>query len=185
MNSTDSPLTARQLLARGKGETRSELLDGRLAERPFASLICGVVGQRLAVALGNFIRATDAGVLVNAGTGFQLSRNPDTVLAPSIGFVAKDRLPDDLSALIGFFPGAPDLAVEIVSPGDTYNEVETKVARYLDAGTRLVWVVRPKQKRVEVHRADGSSALLSVDKILDGESVVPDFTLPIARIFGA
>lgn len=120
-----------------------------------------------------------------AETGFKVATNPDTVLAPDVGFVAKDRLPDDLSTLVGFFPGAPDLAVEVVSPGDTYHEVETKVARYLDAGTQLVWVVRPKQKRVEVHRVDNTSALLSVGETLDGESVVPGFTLPIARIFGA
>ena len=184
MNSTIAPITATQLFWSRDAKTRRELIDGRLLERPFLPFICGVIGQKLAVALHVFVRENDLGALTNAGTGFRISRNPDTVLAPDIGFVAKDRLPADLSTLVGFFLGAPDLAVEVVSPGDTYGEVETKVARYLDAGTRLVWIVRPKQKRVEVHRADGTSALLSLDVTLSGEEVVPGFILPVARIFG-
>lgn len=184
MNSTEVTMTAQQLLMRAASDNRSELLAGRLHERPFAPFFCGVVGQILARELSEFVSGNDLGVLVSAGTGFQIARQPDTVLAPDVGFVARDRLPADLSTLIGFFPGAPDLAVEVVSPGDTYNEVETKVARYLDAGTQLVWVVRPRLKRVEVHRADGTGALLSVGETLNGESVVPGFRLPIARIFG-
>ncbi len=132
-----------------------------------------------------FVQEHDLGIVTTAKTGFKVATNPDTVLAPDVGFVAKNRLPADLSALVGFFPGAPDLAVEVVSPGDTYGEVETKVARYLDAGTQLIWIVRPKQKRVEVHRADGTSELLSIGETLEGESVVSGFSLPVARIFGA
>ena len=177
--------TADELLAISRDGLRRELIEGELIERSFAPFFCGFVAQNLAAALGKFTRENDRGAVVNAGTGFEVATNPDTVLAPDVGFVAKDRLPTDLSALVGFFPGAPNLAVEVVSPGDTYHEVETKVARYLDAGTRLVWVVRPKQKRVEVHRADGSSDLLSLGETLDGESVVPGFKLLVARIFGA
>ena len=164
---------------------RRELIEGELIERPPAEFFHGVVGQNLAVALGKFARENAQGFVVGAGTGFKVATNPDTVLAPDVGFVAKNRLPADLSALVGFFLGAPDLAVEVVSPGDTYGEVETKVARYLDAGTQLVWIVRPKQKRVEVHRADGTSELLSIGETLEGESVVPGFSLPLARILGA
>ena len=94
------------------------------------------------------------------------------------GSSPKTRLPADISTLVGFFPGAPDLAVEVVSPGDLDGEVETKVARYLDAGTQLVWIVRPKQKRVEIHRADGTSTIaFASTKHSNGESVVPGFRI--------
>ena len=185
MSVTMQAMTAEELLARPRNGVRSELIEGELIEMQPAGFFHGFTGNLLGAALTTHVLENDLGVVLMAETGFKVSTNPDTVLAPDVGFVAKDRLPADLSALIWFFPGAPDLAVEVVSPGDTYNEVETKVARYLDAGTRLVWVVRPRQKRVEVHRADGTSALLSVGETLGGESVVPGFKLPIARIFGA
>lgn len=184
MSVTMQWMTAEELLARPQDGVRSELIEGELIEMQPAGLIHGAFGFFLALPLGNWVRDNDLGIVTLAETGFKVATNPDTVLAPDIGFIAKSRLAEDWTTTRGFFIGAPDLAVEIVSPSDTYEQVDDKVARYLDAGTRLVWVVRPKQKRVEVHRKDGSSALLSHDETLDGESVVPGFTLPIARIFG-
>ena len=176
-------MTAEELLMRPDSHGRSELVDGLLWETPFASFVAGVAGQRLAIELADRVSPNQLGTLTLAGTGFYLASNPDTVLAPDVGFVAKSRLPADISTLRGFFPGAPDFAVEVVLSGDTYEEVEDKVGRYLNAGTRLVWIVRPKQRRVEVHRADGTSQLLSQTETLDGESVVPGFALPGADIF--
>lgn len=177
-------MTADELLAIPRDGMRRRLIEGELIEMQPAGFFHGVTGNFLGAELGIYVRQHDLGVVTLAETGFKIATNPDTVLAPDVGFVAKSRLPADISTLVGFFPGAPDLAVEVVSPGDTYGEVETKVARYLDAGTQLVWIVRPKQRRVEVHRADGTSELLSPPDTLKGESVVPGFELAIARIFG-
>ena len=184
MSATLQLMTADELLARPRNGVRSELIEGELIEMQPAGFFHGVTTNFLGTYLTVFVNENSLGLVTTAETGFRVSTNPDTVLAPDVGYVAKDRLPADLSTLVGFFPGAPDLAVEVVSPGDTYHEVETKVARYLEAGTQLVWIVRPRQKRVEVHRADGTSALLSLDENLSGESVVPGFDLPVARIFG-
>ena len=184
MSLTMQAITADELLAIPKDGMRRELIKGELIERQPAGFFHGVTTNFLGTYLTVFVAENDLGLVTTAETGFKIATNPGTVLAPDVGFVAKDRLPTDLSTLVGFFPGAPDLAAEIISPSETYEQVEAKVARYLDAGTRLVWVVRPRQKRVEVHRADGSSALFSSDEILDGEAVVPGFTLRISRIFG-
>lgn len=176
--------TADELLAIPRDGMRRELIEGELIEMQPAGFFHGVTSNWLGTYLTVFVEEHDLGLITTAETGFKVTTNPDTVLAPDVGFVAKSRLPSDISTLVGFFPGAPDLAVEVVSPGDTYGEVENKVARYLDAGTPLVWIVRPRQKRVEVHRADGSSELLSLSDTLSGENVVLGFELAIARIFG-
>ena len=184
MNATLHPMTADELLARPQNGARSELIEGELIEMQPAGFLHGVTGNVLNVELAFYVMQQNLGVVTMAETGFKVATNPDTVWAPDIGFIAKNRLPADLTTVRGFFPGAPDLAVEVVSPGDTYEEVETKTARYLDSGTSLVWIVRPRQQRVEVHRADGTSQLLSPTETLDGETVVPGFSLSVSRIFG-
>ena len=181
MSTTTRRMTAEELLARPRDGVRSELIEGELIEMQPAGFSHGVTTNFLGTYLTVFVGENNLGLVTTAETGFKIATNPDTVLAPDVGFVAKNRLPADFSTLVGFFPGAPDLAAEVISPSETYEQVETKVARYLDAGTRLVWVVRPKQKRVEVHRTDGTSALLSVGETLDGESVVSGFRLVVGR----
>ena len=81
---------------------------------------------------------------VGLETGFWLARNPDVVRAPDVHFVRSDRLPDGQFMPPGFFVGAPDLAVEIVSPDDTDRAVAEKLGHYLEAGAMRVWVVRPE-----------------------------------------
>ncbi len=83
----------------------------------------------------------------------------------------------------GYFPGAPDLAVEVVSPGDTVYEVEGKTEEWLAAGAQLVWIVNPRKRTVEVHRSDREEQTLRENDVLDGEDVVPSFTLRVAEIF--
>ena len=83
----------------------------------------------------------------------------------------------------GFWPGAPDLAVEVVSPSDTLIEVEEKVQDWLTAGTRMVWVVNPRRKAVAVHRSPTDVTILTADQELDGADVVPGFGCRVADIF--
>lgn len=183
MSATIQLMTADEFLARPRKGCRSELIEGELIEMQPAGFFHGFTSNLLGAALTVHVRQHDLGAILAAETGFKVATNPDTILAPDVGFVVKERLPADLSTLVKFFLGAPDLAVEVVSPGDTYEEVDTKTARYLDAGTRLVWIVRPRHKRVEVHRADGTSGLLSQNEMLSGEGVVPGFEILIAQIF--
>lgn len=122
------------------------------------------------------------GDVVGPDTGFVLSRDPDTVRSPDIAFVRAARVPADRPK--GFFPGAPDLAVEVLSPSDAMSEVEEKVDEYFAGGTELVWVVNPRRKSVNVYRRDGTSVTLRGDDTLDGGDVLAGFSGKIADVFG-
>jgi Uma2 family endonuclease len=115
-------------------------------------------------------------------TGFRLTTDPDTVLAPDVSFISSARIPAT-GLPEGYFPGAPDLAIEIVSPGDLDEEVQAKVAAYLQSGSKLVWVLRPKRRTVTVHHPDGTARTLGVNDTLSGESLLPDFSLPLRELF--
>jgi Uma2 family endonuclease len=106
--------------------------------------------------LGGFVKQRRLGVVTGAETGFLLSRDPDTVRAPDVAFVAQHRVPAEEP--VGFFLGAPDLAVEVLSPSDRQGEVQQKVKHWLQAGSGEVWVVQPDQRSVSIYASDGSSA---------------------------
>ena len=113
--------------------------------------------------------------------GFTLARNPDTVRAPDIAYVSRERL--DGPVPHGFGEFAPDLAVEIQSPTDRPGAVLAKVGGWLTAGSHLVWVVDPIRQLVTVYRADGSQTLLGVHDVLRGESLLPGFSLSLDELF--
>ncbi len=139
----------------------------------------GVIAGRLLLRIGLYVEEHRLGHVTAAETGYQLSTEPDTVIGLDVGFVTYARLaalPD------GYVPLAPDLAVEVVSPGDRRGAVQRKVRLYLSAGTQLVWVVHPKRKNVVVHSAAGTKILIAADT-LDGGDVLPGFSLPVGSIF--
>jgi len=115
-------------------------------------------------------------------TGFRLTTDPDTVRAPDVAFVRRDRLPTG-DAAERYFEGAPDLAVEVISPNDLYTEVDEKVAEWLEHGTQLVFVVNPRRRTVAVHRPGQPVRILGTDDALDGEDVVPGWSLPVRDLF--
>ena len=118
---------------------------------------------------------------VHVETGFILQRNPDTVRAPDVAYISTERLVGQSED--GFLEGAPDLAVEFISPGETANEVQAKVELYLAAGARLVWLFYVHQQSVMVHRPDGTAQLVRRGEVLDGEDVLSGFKLPLAEFF--
>ena len=128
------------------------------------------------------LRANDLGVVLTAETGFRLASNPDTVLAPDISFVGKERIPDE-GVPKGFWPGAPDLAVEVLSPSQKTSEIDEKVREYLRAGTRAVVIVNPNGRGVTVHRPRGQSQTLAEQDTLELPDVVPGFRIKVAKIF--
>ncbi len=178
----EKPLvTADELLHRPSDGLRYELWEGELRQMPPSGFEHGVVSADIGSPLRNYVRQNNLGVVTGAETGFKVRANPDTVLAPDAAFVSAARLP--AGPVRGYFPGAPDLAVEVVSPGDTVQEVDDKVAAWLEFGVKLAWVVRPRRKSVEVHRASGETVLVGAQGELSGEDVVPGFTLKVAEIF--
>jgi Uma2 family endonuclease len=142
---------------------------GRLAGKLAARLLVHVERLRLGT------------VLVEAG--YVLRRAPDTVRGPDVSFVSVARLPPERIPE-EYIPGAPDLAVEIVSASNRWSEIEQKLADYLAAGARLVWVVDPREHRIFVRYPDRPPRTVTAGGVLDGEEVVPGFTLPLADLFG-
>lgn len=160
-----------------------ELVRGELRPMAPANFDHGGVTMNLAIPLGHYIKLHTLGTIVAAETGFIIARKPDTVRAPDIGFVRKERIPPS-GRPKKFFDGAPDLAVETLSPYDTMEEVEEKVHDWLAAGTRLVWVVNPRQRTVTVYRPDKTARILAADESLEGDDVVAGFSIDVAEIFG-
>jgi Uma2 family endonuclease len=111
-----------------------------------------------------------------------LARNPDTVRAPEVAFVARKRIPAE-GVPEGFWLFAPDLAVEVISPSDRFDDVLAKVQDYLHAGTRLVWVLHPRTTAAMVYRANGAVQLLQGHDELSGEDVLPGFRCRVQELF--
>jgi Uma2 family endonuclease len=183
MSTTLELLTAEDLLELQADGVRYELVKGELLKMPPAGNLHGKQTMRLSWRLAQYVESNDLGVVYAAETGFKLASNPDTVRGADIAFVSKERL-YGIDEVAGYFPGAPDLAVEVISPGDTYTEVEEKVAEYLESGTRLVWIVNPRRKTITVYNARKDITILTDKDILDGGEVVQGFNCKVGDIFG-
>ncbi len=162
---------------------RYELVRGELQETPPAGGYHGNVAFTIASIIGAYIRGKDLGVGFTAETGFVTRRAPDSVRAPDVAFVSKERLAGG-RAPDGFVQTAPDLAVEVVSPNDSASAIDAKVNEYFDAGASLVWVVYPGTRSVTVHLSPGENWTLNEEAVLDGEPVFEDFHVPVSELFG-
>ncbi|HEX2206454.1 MAG TPA: Uma2 family endonuclease [Longimicrobium sp.] len=177
-----APVTADELLAMPDDGLLRELVDGEVWETPPPGEEHGVVAARMLVKLGSHVFAHDLGIVHAAETGFKISENPDTVLAPDAAFVSRERVARAAIAK-GYRAGAPDVAVEVVSPGDSFAEVEAKVARWLAAGCRMVVVVNPARRAATVYRSRDDITLLTEGDVLEGGDVVPGWKLPLRELF--
>ncbi|HWS70911.1 MAG TPA: Uma2 family endonuclease [Thermoanaerobaculia bacterium] len=171
-------MTAEELLRMPDDGMRHELVNGEVSTMSPAGEEHGGISQEIARQLGNHVRAQRLGKVYGADVGFVLSRDPDTVRAPDAAFVRADRVVH----MKEYFPGAPDLAIEVISPNDTYTEVDAKVREYLRAGSQMVVVINPRNQSATVHTANGGTHL-SIDDTLDGGDVVPGWRLPLRDIF--
>lgn len=176
------PVTADELLRMPDDGFRYELVAGELRRMTPAGGRHGRIAMKVGISLGHYVEQNQLGAVYAAETGFRLASNPDTVRAPDLAFVDQARAAA-MSDPEGYLPGAPDLAVEVVSPGDTYAEVEEKVLEWLDAGTRMVIVVNPRRGAVTVYRSRDEIRVLSGDDVLDGGDVVPGWSVPVGRLF--
>jgi Uma2 family endonuclease len=174
------PVTAEEMLARA-GQGMWELVRGEVRELMPPGGKHGSYTQKISVRLTNYVWDHRLGEVFAAETGFLLARDPDTVRGADVSFVAASRLPDPLPD--GWIPTIPDLVVEVVSTWDTKKGVREKAQDWLDAGVRLLWIVYPNARTVHVYRPGGEVRVLSEDDVLDGEEVVPGFSLPVGEIF--
>jgi Uma2 family endonuclease len=172
--------TAEQLLL-APDLGRCELLRGELIMMSPAGSEHGAITGAIASILRNYVKPRRLGAILTADPGFHIASDPDTVRAPDVAFIRADRISAGLPK--GFFPGAPDLAVEVLSPGDRASEVLAKVQDWLGAGSAAVWVVDPKAQTVIVYGGDHKATLLSAADTIPGGDVLPGFSTPVAEFF--
>jgi Uma2 family endonuclease len=178
---TEPVTTAKQLLERSD-LGRCELVRGKLIMMSPAGEEHGWIAMNIGAPLAFYVRQQGLGRVYAGDTGFHTARDPDTVRAPDMAFVRAERAGDKPGHR--FFPGAPDLAVEILSPSDRAGEVLAKVHEWLDAGCRAVWLVDPRTRTVTVYRSRTQIAVFGVGQQLSGDDVVAGFQMPVAEIFG-
>ena len=141
----------------------------------------GKIAARIGWRLAQFVEENDLGVVYAAETGFIIDTNPDTVRAPDASFVTKERI-DSLSETIGFFPGAPDLAVEVISPNDTYTQVADKALDWLRAGTQMVIVIDPNQQTA-IYKDLDDIVIRTKNQTIDGGTLLPGWSLSLKDLF--
>ena len=175
-------VTAGELFRMPEDGYRYALIRGDLQRMTPAGFDHGAVIMNLAVPLGQHVETGRLGVVCGAETGFVLERQPDTVLAPDIAFVRRERIPA-AGRPTAFWDGPPGLAVEVRSPGDTRQEVAGKVAAWLASGTLAVWVVDPSDASATIHLPRGTPRRLAERDTLDGGPLLPGFRLPVVDVF--
>lgn len=166
---------------------RAELVDGLVVVgseasdvTPFPTPVHAWIAYNLYDWLTDWVRPRGLGRVLGDGTPYQLG--PGTVRGPDVSFIRADRLPGGPPRR-GGWPFAPDLAVEVPSPSDTHAVVRKKLADYFEAGTRLVWLIDPDDRGVEVHTPNAAAAWVAETGTLDGGDVLPGFTLSAADLF--
>jgi Uma2 family endonuclease len=175
-------MTADELLQTHLPNKHVELVRGVLVVSEPTGFRHGTVSATLTKLLAQHVDADRLGRVLAAETGFKLAADPDTVRAPDVAFVSRERLPDP--APFGYLALAPDLVIEVLSPGDRPGETLAKVGDWLNAGSRLVWVVDPGRRQARVYRQDGSETLLTESESLSGEDVVPGFECQLGAVLG-
>lgn len=165
-----------------KDGVKRELIEGDIYMSPVGythTNICINLSTRLNV----HVRKHDLGSVCDSSMGFRLG--PKTLLSPDVSFVSHTRLAETMTAPEKFLKGAPDLAVEVLSPSDLRSIVSLKLDKYLVAGARVAWLVDPKKGTVEVRTPDASRVLTKRSEVLDGGDVMPGFRCKLAEIFAA
>jgi Uma2 family endonuclease len=158
-----------------------ELIDGRIVKTDYAGMEEGLITTEIGCLLFEFVKAHQLGTVLARGTGYLVSTNPESVRCPDRSFVRKSRLPK--RPLIGYFNGAPDLAVEVIFPDDTKREVSAKTNMWLAHGTTSVWVADPTPMTITIHRTGKPPIRLNVQDEVCDEPALPCFVMPLAKVF--
>ena len=174
--------TDAEFMALNRDGHRYEIVNGELIDMGNSGAKHGYVAVILSAALFNCVSTRKLGAIFDSSTAFKMKSGNKR--SPDVSFMAKERLQGLDELPDGFLEGAPDLTVEILSPGNTVAEIHDKLVEYFENGARLVWVINPKEKYVLVYRsAEEPDRLLKSTDFLDGEEIVPGFTLAVAELF--
>ena len=185
MSTTSTALmTAEELMNLPDDDLRHELINGELIKMPLPKVPHGRAAMRLGAPLGQFVLNHDLGEFFISEVGFQLTWNPDTVLGPDLSFISKDRL-QEAGEVSGFWQGPPDLAVEVLSPGDRRGKVNKKILQWLGFGTRQVWIVDPKHGTVTIYRSETDAMTFSGSDYLEAQDLFPGFRISLDKVFGS
>ena len=179
---TATTITAEQLLRLPDNGTRRELVLGELREMAPAGKEHGSFAMKAGWRLGQYVETHRLGEAYAAETGFILARDPDTVRAPDVAFVRRE-VAESIGPIRGFLPCAPDLAIGVISLGDSYTEVKEKVMEWLEAGCRMVVTVDPRRRIVTVYRSRHDIEILTEEDTLSGGDVVEGWELPLSVLF--
>lgn len=169
-------MTAEELLRLPDDGWRYELVRGELKKMSPSGSQHGRIAARIIIHLGVHVEQHNLGAVYAAEAGFRIARNPDTVRAPDAAFVRAERVVETP----GYFEGPPDVVFEVVSPNDSYTEVNEKTIEWLRAGARAVVIVDPRTRNINVHRADGARRATDGIEIDD---VIPGWAMPVAKVF--
>ena len=176
------PVTAEEYAALPNEDGfKDELIRGVVIKMPLPKAPHGRIANIFAFRLTGYVERRDLGIVFHE-IGFQVASDPDTILGPDVSFISWDRY-EAMSEREGFWQGAPDLAVEVMSPNDRYTQVEAKAAKWIEAGARMVVVIDPRRRQVRVHRPRAETATLGIDDALDGADVIPGWKLPVRALF--
>ena len=175
-------LTADDLLELYSKGVKGELIRGVLVEKVSTFGKHGEVVMRFGLGIGNYILPRQLGRIFGSDAGVRLERDPDTVREPDVGFISAARMPLEVEAN-SYYEVVPELVVEIVSSNDTRREVQEKAQMWLTFGVLLVWVAHPDNRTVDVYRPDTPTVTLTEDDTLDGNPVLPGFTMPVRQVF--
>lgn len=161
---------------------RDELINGEVIRMPSPGLPHGRMSIRLAGPLSQFVWDKDLGE-VFLDSGFKLTSNPDTVLAPDISFITKQRLEEGPDTE-GYWPRPPDLACEVLSPSDRPSTVTKRIDIFFKSGVRQVWIINRKKSTVTVYRSPSDSTTFFGSDYLEADDMFPGFRISLERIFG-
>lgn len=176
-------LTLEQFLARRDTKPASEYVDGKVYRKAMPNEIHGFIQFMMSAILAQFIMPRQLG---RPGSEVRFNFGPAGDVrsyVPDLSFIVAQRAPLDGRLMGGSFRGAPDLAIEILSPNDRAGRLRRKVKFYLANGVRLLWVIDPKKLLVTVYTPPDSRQVLTINDTLGGGDVLPGFSVPVAEIF--
>ncbi|RJP31415.1 MAG: Uma2 family endonuclease [Candidatus Omnitrophota bacterium] len=182
MTTTIQQITAEDLFRIPNDGFCYELIQGELKKMSPPGSQHGRIIMNISAPLYQHVRKKQLGTVYAAETGFKITSNPDTVRAPDVAFVSRERV-RQVGDIVGYWPGAPDLAVEVISPNDVYTEVEEKAFDWLEAGAQMVIVVNPPTQVVTVFRSRNDIVMLTKNDALETGDVIPGWSIAVNDIF--
>jgi Uma2 family endonuclease len=177
---SDEIMTGDQLFSLDIGS--GELIEGVFIEMPPPGFWHGYIEFNFGSILHTFVRKHNLGYIIGGEAGVYTHRNPDTVRGVNVAFISHERMAQVKSE--SYLDVAPELIVEILSPGDRWDEVNDKLTEYFAIGVQMVWVVDPKRKQFHLYRALTEVEILTAEDDISGGEVLSGFSVGVAELFG-